>query len=114
MPDLNQYQTSALQVRELGRIGNWADGDYTCQCYDCKRYFIGAKLARSCLPCAIKYLVTERESKLYAALCDISGLITNKLDMWHDFPNTPTTQAHIAGLSKIQERIRKYVDDLSA
>lgn len=41
-------------VKELGRIGRFADGLYVGTCANCERSFIGDKRATQCLPCAVK------------------------------------------------------------
>ena len=49
------------QIREIGRLGNFGAGDYVNKCWDCDRSFIGAKLARQCLGCAVKYALSVME-----------------------------------------------------
>ena len=44
-------------LKEVGRIGYYADGNYMCRCAECERMFIGDKRAVNCLPCAIASLI---------------------------------------------------------
>lgn len=44
-------------LKEMGRLGGYADGWYTARCLECKRIFLGDKRASQCLPCAVKELL---------------------------------------------------------
>lgn len=57
MNERTQPLTASEMLKEVGRIGYYADGNYTCQCVNCERQFIGDKRAVHCLPCAVKSLV---------------------------------------------------------
>ncbi len=48
--------TLTEMLKEVRTIGGYAAGDYFSKCHACERTFMGDKLARECLVCAVKNL----------------------------------------------------------
>jgi hypothetical protein len=53
---ISDVLTPHEMLKEAGRIGYYADGNYVCRCLACERAFTGDKRACECLPCAVKRL----------------------------------------------------------
>ena len=53
------HRSANEMVAKLGRVGNWAPGDYICKCPKCASYFEGDKRSTNCLSCAIDTLKND-------------------------------------------------------